>query len=71
MSLSTLSIGGTTMSLSGWWMCGRFHPHCVTSVICARSGTVPRMNVAPLSLVITSTWSAPLRRSKYGHVLRT
>ena len=59
MSLSTLSIGGTTTSLSRWWMCGRTQPHCVTSVARWSAGTEPRMKVAPLSFVITKTWSAP------------
>lgn len=67
MSLSTLSMGGTTTSDSGRWMCGRFHPHCVMSDTCLSSGTEPRMKVAPLSLVITSMWSAPLWRSNHGY----
>ena len=61
----TLRIGGTTRSCAGLWMCGRFHPHCVTSVAFSSALTAPRAKVPPLSLVITKRWSAPLLAFQY------
>ena len=43
----------------------------VTSTIFVRRGSAARMNVAPLSLVITMTWSAPAERLKYGAACTT
>ena len=71
ISRSTLSIAGTTMSVSRWCMCGRTQPHCVMRVTRSSGRTAPRMKHAPLSLVMTRMWSEPPRRSKYGQVSRT
>lgn len=56
------------MSCPGKKMCGRRHPHCEMMIAFFSSGTAPRMKVEPLSLVITSKWSAPPDLRKCGHV---